>query len=122
MPYYYGGRLFRTVKNTAGGQVNNDTIFQYQQHHDRLTVTYSGGPIEYGHMLGWIGPGGHIDFVYHHIWTVTVKSLLAKGGLALSCLKTGNYACMKCGNGPAAKMAKAPRSSKSFKFKMASAY
>ena len=67
MGYYYGGRLFRTVKNSAGGQVNGDTIFQYQQHHDRLTVTYSGGPVEYGHMLGWIGPGGHIDFVYHHM-------------------------------------------------------
>ena len=61
------GKRFRSVSNTANGEVGAETTFLYRQHGDIITATYSGGLIVYGHLLGRMLPDGQIDFRYHHL-------------------------------------------------------
>ena len=64
---WYGGRLFRAVKNSSNGQISSETIFRYQQKGDVLTGDYSGGDIEYGQIIGLVDDRGHINFRYQHL-------------------------------------------------------
>ena len=64
---WYGGRLFRPVKNSKTGETSSETIFRYQQKGDVLTGDYSGGEIEYGQLIGLVDERGHINMRYQHI-------------------------------------------------------
>ena len=64
---WYGGRLFRPVKNSGSGETSPETIFRYQQKGDVLTGDYSGGNIEYGQILGLVDERGHITLRYQHL-------------------------------------------------------
>lgn len=67
MKINYHHRQFRSVINSAAGQVNADTIFYYTQDGYQLRATYQGGEIVFGQMLGIVHDDSSLDFVYHHI-------------------------------------------------------
>jgi hypothetical protein len=43
MRYNLEGVVFRSVSNTANGDVDSRTVFLYRQADDIVTATYSGG-------------------------------------------------------------------------------
>lgn len=63
----YNGRVFRTVQNTANGEVNQATIFRYYQNGDSVWADYSGGGILVGHLIAVADANGQLDMRYHHI-------------------------------------------------------
>ena len=67
MEINYNNRIFRSKSNTETGDVDRDTIFDYQQDGNILKATYSGGQISAGQMLGIVNPDSSLDFAYHHI-------------------------------------------------------
>ena len=67
MKINYHHRQFRSVTNSASGQVNADTLFAYSQQGNQLRATYQGGEIAFGQMLGIVHEDSSLDFVYHHI-------------------------------------------------------
>ena len=69
MKINYHGRKFAGVENTANGQVDGDTLFEYQQRGQTLTAKYAGGSIRQGFMLGKVFEDGSIEFAYHHLDT-----------------------------------------------------
>lgn len=62
----YDGRLFRAVQLDGNGDVDEETLFKYDQREDRLMATYSGGDVEYGTMVGTVHKDGSLTFLYHH--------------------------------------------------------
>ena len=67
MKINYHQRQFRSVRNSAAGQVNSDTLFYYVQEGHQLRASYQGGDIVFGQMLGIVHDDSSLDFVYHHI-------------------------------------------------------
>ncbi len=65
--FWYDGRLFKIIESSGRTQTGSDTVFQYFQKGDLLKGKYSGGEIEYGHILGLVDEDGRINFHYHHI-------------------------------------------------------
>lgn len=65
-PIYYGGRIFRPVQTKGTSETTSETIFIYQQDHDLVTATYSGGEIAFGQLIGLIQRDGSLDLRYHH--------------------------------------------------------
>ena len=65
-PIYYGGRIFRPVRTEGASETTSETIFIYQQDHDLVTATYSGGEIAFGQLIGLIQRDGSLDLRYHH--------------------------------------------------------
>jgi len=63
----YHNRTFRGVSNSSGGQVDDATVFNYNQTDNRLTADYHGGKIRMGHLMGLVNPDNSLDFLYHHI-------------------------------------------------------
>lgn len=64
---WYDGRLFRPVKTSDSGDTSSETIFRYKQRGDLLTADYSGGEIDYGHLIGLVDDRGQIVMRYHHL-------------------------------------------------------
>ena len=65
----YNDRLFRAISNSPGGEVDGTTLFDYRQHGDVVWVTYQGGPIAFGTMVGVARPDGTLDLRYQHVST-----------------------------------------------------
>ncbi len=65
-PIWYGGRLFRPTTTEGASETSSETIFKYEQKFDLVTATYSGGEIEYGHLIGTVQPDGSLEMRYHH--------------------------------------------------------
>jgi hypothetical protein len=63
----YHGRTFTAVSNSPNGQINGDTIFQYDQQGSLLTAFYRGGMIHEGHILGKVNEDSSLYFTYHHL-------------------------------------------------------
>jgi hypothetical protein len=66
----YHGRRFRPVSNSSSGQVNQQTMFLYQQPFGDalLTATYMGGGIRLGSMTGLVDETtGALRFHYQHV-------------------------------------------------------
>lgn len=66
-PLLYEGRLFSPVQTKGQSETTSDTIFRYRQNGMRLSATYSGGAIEFGHLLGKVNEDNSLDFHYHHL-------------------------------------------------------
>lgn len=64
---WYGGRLFRPVTTSETSQTSSDTIFKYEQLGWRVTATYSGGDIQFGHLIGIMDEYGVMEARYHHL-------------------------------------------------------
>lgn len=50
----FNNKTFSLVVNSENGQVNNETIFKYQQDGDLVTADYYGGSILYGKIIAKI--------------------------------------------------------------------
>lgn len=61
------GMRFRSVSNTDNGDVDEETVFHYQQQGSVVTATYSGGRIVRGHIIGRMLTDGRLDLRYHHL-------------------------------------------------------
>lgn len=65
--YNYHGMYFRSIHNSASGEVSGETIFLYRQKEHVLWATYKGGDILFGTMTGIVDNEGVITFVYQHV-------------------------------------------------------
>ena len=65
----YNDRLFRASTNSAGGQVDDQTLFSYRQYGDVVWATYQGGAIAFGTMVGVIRDDDTLDLRYQHVST-----------------------------------------------------
>ena len=63
----YDGRRFRSVRNSAGGEVDGDTLFHYRQRDDVVWATYEGGGIRYGTLIASVDDAGSLDMRYAHV-------------------------------------------------------
>lgn len=63
----YHGRTFRSVSSTPNGEVNEETVFHYQQHGAIVTATYAGGDVLSGNLIARVGQDGTLDMRYQHI-------------------------------------------------------
>jgi hypothetical protein len=63
----YNGRVFRSVANSAGGDVGGETTFQYRQQGEVVWATYSGGAVRFGTLVAKVDGGGSLDMRYQHV-------------------------------------------------------
>jgi hypothetical protein len=67
MHYNLDGKIFRSAVNSDNGEVDEATLFYYQQRGDIVTARYEGGSIVEGHLIAKVLPGGQLDMRYHHL-------------------------------------------------------
>jgi hypothetical protein len=67
MDYDLDGKTFRSVSNTANGEVGAETTFHYRQNGNVVTATYEGGRIIAGQLIAIRLPSGQLDMRYHHL-------------------------------------------------------
>ena len=65
--YDYNNKTFRSISNTATGEVSGDTLFHYHQEGQLFWATYEGGAIRKGNMIGIVDKEGLLTFNYQHI-------------------------------------------------------
>jgi hypothetical protein len=65
--FTYEGRIFRSVENSAGGDVGGETTFHYHQYYDLVWATYSGGSVRFGTLIASVDAFGNLDMRYQHI-------------------------------------------------------
>ena len=63
----YDGRHFRTVANTANGDVGSETVFEYHQEGDAVWATYRGGGVTLGTLVATVADDGRLDMRYAHV-------------------------------------------------------
>jgi hypothetical protein len=63
----YNNKTFRSVTNTANGDVSTATQFFYKQSANIVTAVYSGGNIVSGHLIAIAAADGKLDMRYHHV-------------------------------------------------------
>jgi len=66
-PISYDGRQFRSVPNTANGDVSDATRFEYRQRGDVVWATYEGGGVRLGTLVASVGDDGSLDMRYAHV-------------------------------------------------------
>lgn len=62
----FKGKSFRIIANSAEGEVNSDTIFEFDQKEDLISATYYGGGIRFGKIIGTITET-QLDLLYQCI-------------------------------------------------------
>ena len=67
-PVNFNNRKFALIDNSSNGEVNTDTIFNYQQEGDLVTADYKGGSIEYGKIIGRL-ENDQLHMLYHCMTT-----------------------------------------------------
>lgn len=64
----YDGRIFRSLANTAGGDVGGDTLFHYHQRGHIVWATYQGGQVAFGTLIAIVSPeDDSLDMRYQHV-------------------------------------------------------
>jgi len=63
----YEGRRFRSVENSASGEVGPETVFEYRQDGDVVSATYGGGGVRSGVLIATADGGGNLDARYAHV-------------------------------------------------------
>jgi hypothetical protein len=76
MDVNYDERIFRSVANSAGGDVGGETLFHYRQTGGVVWATYAGGSVAFGTLIAKLLPGGELDMRYQHL---TCDGLLKAG-------------------------------------------
>ncbi len=66
---HYNNRTFRSVNNTANGEVDGQTLFHYQQQGQIVWATYQGGAIQWGTLIAKVDADGCLEMRYQHINT-----------------------------------------------------
>ena len=62
----YDGRRFRSLANSAGGDVDAATVFHYRQTGDIVWATYEGGAVAFGQLIAKMAEDGALEMRYHH--------------------------------------------------------
>ena len=65
--FNYDGRIFRSVANSAGGDVDGETTFHYHQRDGVVWATYAGGAVVFGTLIATVDATGHLDMRYQHV-------------------------------------------------------
>jgi hypothetical protein len=65
--YNLDGRIFRSVTNTANGEVRPGTLFHYRQRGDVVSAEYSSETIISGHLIARVLENGELEMRYHHL-------------------------------------------------------
>ena len=63
----YENRFFRSVSNSASGEVCSETVFHYHQKDNLAWATYEGGAIKFGTLIAKILASGELEMRYSHI-------------------------------------------------------
>ena len=63
----YGGRRFRSVENSASGEVGPETVFEYRQDGEVVSATYEGGGVRSGVLIATADGDGNLDARYAHV-------------------------------------------------------
>jgi hypothetical protein len=63
----YEGLVFRSVANSEGGDVGQETTFHYRQEGQVVWATYSGGSVLFGTLLAKADDAGNLDMRYQHL-------------------------------------------------------
>lgn len=63
----YHDRHFRSVGNSAGGDVTAETEFHYRQAGDVVWATYSGGAVLFGTLTALVLADGRLDMRYQQV-------------------------------------------------------
>lgn len=63
----YNNRTFRSVSNSANGEVDSETVFYYQQQGFHVTAMYRGGNIVDGSLSATADEAGNLTMRYQHI-------------------------------------------------------
>ena len=63
----YDGRKFRSVSNSAAGDVGDRTFFYYRQKDRIVWGDYYGGTIVRGNLVGKVDEAGNLEMVYQHV-------------------------------------------------------
>jgi hypothetical protein len=61
-------KKFVLIQNSEKGEVNSETIFEYQQDGNLVTADYSGGTIRYGKIIAEIN-GDKLNMLYQCLTT-----------------------------------------------------
>ena len=64
---HYDGRRFVSVSNSAGGDVDGSTRFDYRQRDGIVWATYEGGGVALGTLVATVGEGAVLDMRYAHV-------------------------------------------------------
>jgi hypothetical protein len=72
----YDNRVFRSVANSEGGDVSDETTFHYHQRGNIVWATYSGGGVLFGTLVAKVDDSGNLDMRYQH---VSVEGTLRSG-------------------------------------------
>lgn len=64
----FNNKKFALLENSENGQVNSETIFEYQQKDSLVTAEYKGGSITYGKIIA-ILKNDELDMLYQCITT-----------------------------------------------------
>lgn len=71
----YNNKRFRSIGNTANGEVSGHTIFHYWQEGKVVWATYKGGNITFGNLIATMDRSGNLDMRYQHVSTdETIKT------------------------------------------------
>lgn len=63
----YDNRIFRSIENTANGQVDGRTVFHYHHVGHVVWATYGGGDVSMGTLVATVGGDGRLDMRYTHV-------------------------------------------------------
>jgi hypothetical protein len=63
----YNNKTFRSIQNSATGEVSSATVFRYRQEGDVVTAEYEGGEIVFGTLIATVDKHGVLDMRYQHL-------------------------------------------------------
>ena len=63
----YDDRVFRSVANSDGGDVDGETTFNYHQRDNVVWATYAGGTVVLGTLVAKVDVHGNLDMRYQHV-------------------------------------------------------
>ena len=63
----YDSKIFRSVANTANGEVSDETTFYYHQQDRIVWAEYAGGAIVKGFLIATVQADDRLDMRYQHV-------------------------------------------------------
>lgn len=67
MKINYDQRRFRSIENSASGEVSGETVFHYRQQDDLVWAEYAGGEIRFGNLIAKVLEDGKLEMRYQHL-------------------------------------------------------
>lgn len=63
----YDNRVFKSVENSASGEVSSETLFYYHQKDDLVWAEYAGGAIRFGNLIAKVLDDDSLEMCYQHL-------------------------------------------------------